>query len=609
MSRREQRESCETKCAELKTKARAFVELTSHIENSVEEGIYYFRFAELLQLYEHRLQQLGLTIEVNKPRFKEQVLKYFPEAQAQSEGKNVVLVFPQGMQRLIKDALKKDYEGDASILVKAAKICREDIFETEKFRFDGTFPPSCQENSVPTTLKMLVSMMVNGTGLTQQDPSDSQQCLTICQTILFNSKKKASSSTKTRHSAEAEPLLPVYLGMKVHTQTRSRKLVKLLHNLGLSASYNRIVQIESQLASAVCQRSIVEGVVCPSQMRRGLFTVGALDNIDHNPSSTTAQGSFHGTGISLFQSPSSSNMGHCRDKLSLPSEDTRHHLPDRYTTVPAVALDMSKVEVPDPANPTVRIAGDLVTAMKQEHSWLASAIPHLKKEELENGDVLAWAAYHAEGTSSSSCLNDVQPAITQLLPFFYEKAATVAMVKHGMSLVQQTTDFLNTGQVPVLAMDATLFAIAKHIQWRWPETHGEAKFVIMFGGLHIEMAMWKTYGDFMQQSGWIAAIIQAGVASSGSANAVIGCSHLTRTRHVHQVSALALARLQNDAFQASHREQSDEERESWRQEMIKKKKKKKKKPNVSFLGHHTSAGATWSDLCSSPQSEGFHFVC
>ena len=36
------------------------------------------------------------------------------------------------------------------------------------------------------------------------------------------------------------------------------------------------------------------------------------------------------------------------------------------------------------------------------------------------------------------------------------------------------------------------------------------------------------------------------------------------------MSALALARLQNDAFQASHREQSDEERESWRQEMIKK---------------------------------------
>ena len=34
--------------------------------------------------------------------------------------------------------------------------------------------------------------------------------------------------------------------------------------------------------------------------RKGLFTVGPLDNIDHNPSSTTAVGAFHGCGISLL---------------------------------------------------------------------------------------------------------------------------------------------------------------------------------------------------------------------------------------------------------------------------------------------------------------------
>ena len=35
-------------------------------------------------------------------------------------------------------------------------------------------------------------------------------------------------------------------------------------------------------------------------MHRGLFTVGALENLDHNPSSTTSQSSFQGTGISMF---------------------------------------------------------------------------------------------------------------------------------------------------------------------------------------------------------------------------------------------------------------------------------------------------------------------
>ena len=40
------------------------------------------------------------------------------------------------------------------------------------------------------------------------------------------------------------------------------------------------------------------GVVSPPGLRRGLFTVGDTDNIDHNPSSTTSADFFHGTSIS-----------------------------------------------------------------------------------------------------------------------------------------------------------------------------------------------------------------------------------------------------------------------------------------------------------------------
>ena len=46
---------------------------------------------------------------------------------------------------------------------------------------------------------------------------------------------------------------------------------------------------------------MIRRVVCPPTLRLNVFTTAALDNIDHNPSSTTLEGSFHGTGISLFQ--------------------------------------------------------------------------------------------------------------------------------------------------------------------------------------------------------------------------------------------------------------------------------------------------------------------
>ena len=75
-----------------------------------------------------------------------------------------------------------------------------------------------------------------------------------------------------------------------------------MNELGLSVSYDRILQLENQLANSVCLYAEDIGLVAMfPQLRHGHFTVGALDNLDHNPSSTTATDAFHGTAISLFQ--------------------------------------------------------------------------------------------------------------------------------------------------------------------------------------------------------------------------------------------------------------------------------------------------------------------
>ena len=66
--------------------------------------------------------------------------------------------------------------------------------------------------------------------------------------------------------------------------------------------------------------------------------------------------------------------------------------------------------------------------------------------------------------------------------------------------------------MPVIAFDEPLYALTKFTQWNWQDTHGEGKFIAMFGGLHIEMAMWKTYGDYLEGSGWTNAFTQTGIA-------------------------------------------------------------------------------------------------
>ena len=85
----------------------------------MEDGIFCFKFSSLYQLYEKRINCLGVEKEFNRSRFKESILSYFPQAQEQSDGKNKILVFEQGMQEMLKQARVDDYENKALLLAKS----------------------------------------------------------------------------------------------------------------------------------------------------------------------------------------------------------------------------------------------------------------------------------------------------------------------------------------------------------------------------------------------------------------------------------------------------------------------------------------------------------
>ena len=52
----------------------------------------------------------------------------------------------------------------------------------------------------------------------------------------------------------------------------------------------------------------------------------------------------------------------------------------------------------------------------------------------------------------------------------------------------------------------------------------------------------------MEDSGWTNALVQADIASSGTANSFSHASHVTKTRHAHQVTAASLFTLLQQAY-------------------------------------------------------------
>ena len=144
--------------------------------------------------------------------------------------------------------------------------------------------------------------------------------------------------------------------------------------------------------------------------------IGALDNLDHNPSSTTAASSFHGTGISLFQLPTAGNHGEPRDPIRLPSQGSGHSLPEEYAIVHPVELSTNSSVIP--ARITKETGRSLNIEKGEEKRWMEETLVKLDKEHVVASDKLTWAAFHL-----AKQVEKDPPALTALLPLFLREGS------------------------------------------------------------------------------------------------------------------------------------------------------------------------------------------
>ena len=198
---------------------------------------------------------------------------------------------------------------------------------------------------------------------------------------------------------------------------------------------------------------------------------------------------------------------------------------------------------PPPRTVGILVPDDtLLSSDTAQTTWLDKLSELLKEDETDGTDNISWSAHFASLQNATH-----PPAITGLLPLFRDNAHSLAMVKHGMNVIQQATEHVSPAQVPVITMDQPLYAIGKKIQWSWPLQYGEEKYVVMMGGLHIEMALLSAMGDWLNGSGWVAVMTTANVTTEGRADALQKGSYTSRAQWTHQVTAAALYILQKQS--------------------------------------------------------------
>ena len=157
----------------------------------------------------------------------------------------------------------------------------------------------------------------------------------------------------------------------------------------------------------------------------------------------------------------------------------------------------------------------------------------LHKEKLDEMELVSWSAWHANIQNI-----EIPPAaINGLLPLFLDSAHSVAVIKHSMTPVQSIVQHLNPGQVPVLAADQPLYALSINgavplllerslCHYVWWFTHRDGYFeggylVAIDTGLRFMRFYSQVLGNWLVDSGWTSALVQANIASTGTADSFI----------------------------------------------------------------------------------------
>ena len=71
------------------------------------------------------------------------------------------------------------------------------------------------------------------------------------------------------------------------------------------------------------------------------------------------------------------------------------------------------------------------------------------------------------------------PANTVLLPMFRDNAQSPIMEKHGMNIIKQVTNHVNSGLIPILIVDQHVYSFANKIQRTWPNEYGKVYYTVL----------------------------------------------------------------------------------------------------------------------------------
>lgn len=364
----------------------------------------------------------------------------------------------------------------SSEISQVYKICadiREELDKIPDFTQYKDLDVTNYKKHIPKSLIWLINLIIEAS-------DDSIFALSICQDIIYTRFKGKKLTPKH-----------VGLGIMVHQETRSKRIVESLHSCGHSISYKDVLRIRNTIAQEeVIRYTQNDNCYLPRQLVPNKFVQFAADNIDILEETLDKSPTFHGTQVVAFQQgPPNYDLS---STLKLLPYKVKLDIPEDFHLLHQINFNKGN-RVP----PQVHDKSNLLNEVKAPsfiHSYnLAWVLCRTDETSKETVVVPQWSGFgkllHEDNVPITTY------AYLPLLPYVASDYDTVWTTMLKCNEIARKLEVSHT----VITFDQAIYFKAKEIQWLRPDECSH--YVIRLGGFHVMLNFLKVIGQHMEHSG------------------------------------------------------------------------------------------------------------
>lgn len=461
-----------------------------------------------------------------------------------------------------------DTDTDMKTLFDAAAVLRKAIRNCTKWKFTGSLE-SISDQYLPVELYSFFRWIIQGPNnlLSAEKKSDevhkrtmslAQSTVSMCLTERQIKNKKSGT---LRSTSEMPQQLAV--GLAVHQAVRSKELIRMLHGYGMSADYNRILRVESQIESSVLKRMAQnDGVYLPPDIVKGRHVFFAVDNVDFDEDTPDGKRTFHGAAMAIYQK---SDPADKEPDLNVDIPDHSRSIRDLPESITSLLECPAPPKKPlGPVYPRFGLFAENelpIRVMKQDFAWLLgrslSRTPTdntqvteteaniMNPQELEHQpekitNVPVWSGYNSLIYNTMPVTRVGSPPLIAAPVHEWPTLLTILMQAQNIK-----TKVVGPTRKTVISLDLGLYQPAKKLQMSRQDL---SHLILRPGELHIVMAQLRTIGAFIENSGLDTCWIESELYGPATVKQIINGNHVKRGETAHMITLQALFVLYQEAF-------------------------------------------------------------